>query len=84
MTLVSSLPGTATNKGTYFGDKTAADATIVLTNSTTSATITLYNLKNPDEGMGMSGKDEQLLILRSAARRDASDPDISVTIDETV
>lgn len=84
VSLVTNLPLTSTTLSTYFGDKAAADATIVLTRSTVSATFTLFNLKNPDESPDASGKGEIPLILRSAARGDASDPDIRVVVDETV
>lgn len=84
VSLVTNIPLTSTTWTTYFGDKSAVDATIVLTRSTLSTTITLFNLKNPDEGPGAPGKGEAPLILRSAARGDASDPDIRVVVDETV
>lgn len=80
VSLVTNIPLTSTTWTTYFGDKSAVDATIVLNNGTVSSTITLYNLKNPDEGPNVAGKDEVPLILRSAARGDASDPDILVTV----
>lgn len=80
VSLVTNLPLTTTTLSTYFGDKTAADATIVITNGTETTTFTLYNLKNPDESPELGGKGEVPLILRSAARGDASDPDILVTV----
>jgi opacity protein-like surface antigen len=66
---------------TYFGDKTAVNATITLARSSMSSVITLFNLKNPDEGLEQQGKGESLLTLRSMARGDDDDPDISVTND---
>jgi hypothetical protein len=80
VSLVTNLPFTSTTLSTYFGDKAAADATIVITNGTEAATFALYNLKCPDESPEMNGKGEVPLILRSAARGDASDPDITVTV----
>lgn len=79
VSLVTNIPLTSSTWTTYFGDKAAVDATIVLTNGTMSSTITLFNLKNPDEGPGAT-KAEVPLILRSAARGDATDPDIRVTV----
>ena len=58
VSLVTNIPLTSTTWTTYFGDKSAVDATIVLTRSTLSTTITLFNLKNPDEGQGAPGKGE--------------------------
>lgn len=84
VSLVTNIPLTATTLSTYFGDKAAADATIVLTRSTVSATITLFNLKAPDSSPEVGGKGEVPLVLTSAARGDASDPNIRVVVDETV
>lgn len=84
VSLVTNIPLTPTTWTTYFGNKAAVDATIVLTRGTVSVTITLFNLKAPDKFPGVSGKGEQPLILRSAARSDASDPQIRVVVDETV
>lgn len=78
VTLVTSIPNTTTNLGLFFGDKAAASATVVLTQSTLSSTINLFNLKNPDDSPVMAGKDEILLVLNNAARGDSSNPDISV------
>lgn len=80
VSLVVNLENTTSNLSTYFGDKTAADATVAITNGTVATTFTLYNLKNPDEGPEVGGKGEVPLILRSAARGDASDPDIVCTV----
>ncbi len=79
----TTLPLTSSTLSTYFGDKSASDATIVLTRSGCSVTITLFNLKNPDESPQVSGKDEVPLMLKSVARGDASDPDIRIVVDET-
>jgi|GEM_PF-6628587 len=84
VSLVTNIPLTSALKTVFFGDNAAADATIVLTRGSVSATFTLFNLKAPDEWPGVGGKGEQPLILRSVARRDSSDPDINVVIDETV
>lgn len=82
VTLVTNIELTAANWGTYFGDKAAVDATITIARSINyGSVITLYNLKNPDEGPELGGHGEVPLILRSAARGDASDPDIRVTTD---
>lgn len=81
VSLVTNLPLTSTTLSTYFGDKAAANATIVFTRSPVTITFTLYNLKNPDESPQVSGKGSEVpLILRSAARCDASNPDIKVTV----
>lgn len=84
VSLVTNIPLTASTLTTFFGDKAAVDSTITLTRGTTSAVFTLFNLKCPDESPEVSGKGEAPLILRSAARGDASDPDIRVVVDETV
>ncbi len=84
VSLITNIPLTPTTWTTYFGDKAAVDATIVLTIGTCSVTITLFNLKAPDEFPGAPGKGDVPLILRSAARGDASDPDVRFVIDETV
>lgn len=80
VTLVTNIPLTASTLSTYFGDKAAADATIVLNNGTVTTTFSLFNLKAPDEGFETSGKGEVPLILRGTARADASDPSIRVTV----
>lgn len=80
VSLVTNIPLTPTTWGTYFGDKSAVDATLVITNGTVTTTFTLFNLKNPDEWPDVGGKGEVPLILRSAARGDASDPDLRVTV----
>lgn len=77
VTFRTNIPLTTTTLSTYFGDKAAADATIVLTNGTVTATWTLYNLKNPDQSPQLNGKNEVPLILESVARADSSDPDIN-------
>lgn len=82
VTLASTLPLTATTLSTYFGDKTAADATLVFTRSGCSVTVSLFNLKNPDQSPQQAGKGEVPLILQSAARGDASDPDVRFVVDE--
>lgn len=84
VSLITNIPLTPTTWTTYFGDKAAVDATIVLAFGAVSVTITLFNLKAPDEFPGAQGKGENPLILRSAARGDASDPDVRFVIDETV
>lgn len=80
ISLVTNLPLTTSTLSTYFGDKSAADATIVLDNGTVVTTITLFNLQVPDEGPEVGGKDEVPLILRGIARADASDPSIRMTV----
>lgn len=77
VSLRSHIPLTSSTFSTYFGDKAAADATIVLNNGTVTGTFTLFNLKNPDQSPQMQGKSEVPLILQSVARADASDPDIN-------
>lgn len=79
VTLVTSIPNTTGNLSAFFGDKAAADATVVLTNGSLSSTINLFNLKNPDDSPVMNGKDEILLTLNNAARSDSTHDDISVT-----
>lgn len=81
VSLVTNIPLTSSTWGTYFGDKAAVDATITIGRANMSSVITLFNLKNPDEGPEQSSKGEVPLILRSAARGDASDPDIRITND---
>lgn len=80
VSLVTNIPLTSTTLSTYFGDKTAADATIVLANGAVTTTITLFNLKVPDEGPQVGGKGEVPLILRGVARADASDPSMRFTV----
>lgn len=80
ITLATNIPLTATTLSTYFGDKAAANATIVIDNGTVATTITLNNLQVPDESPVVNGKGESLLILRGVARADASNPSISVTV----
>lgn len=80
VSLQTSIPLTSSTWGTYFGDKSAVDATITLTRGAVSSVITLYNLKHPDQSPQLSGKGEVPLILQSVARGDASDPDISWTV----
>lgn len=80
VSLVSNGPLTSTTWGAHFGDKASADATIVINNGTVSSTITLFNMKYPDDSPDVQGKGEVPLILRSAARGDATDPDIRVTV----
>jgi len=84
VSLDTTIPLTATTLSTFFGDKTPIDATIALTRGTVGATFTLFNLKNPDTSPQVNGKSEVPLVLQSAARGDASDPDIRVVVDETV
>jgi len=78
--LRTNIPLTSSTWGTYFGDKSAVDATITLTRGAVSSVITLYNLKNPDQSPGMTGKGEVPLVLNSQARSDSSDPIIGVTV----
>jgi hypothetical protein len=81
VTLVATMPLTTSNLSTYFGDKTAADATIVMTNGTVATTFTLNNYKVADEGPEMGGKDEVPLILHGMARGDSSSTfDIQTTV----
>lgn len=76
-----SLPLTSATLSTYFGDKTAADATIVITNGTVSTTFTLNNFKVPDDGIEMGGKGEIVLALRGSARGDGTDAfDVQTTV----
>ncbi len=79
VSLVTAIPNTTALLSAFFGDKAAADATVVLTNSTLSCTINLFNLKNADDSPVMNGKDEILLNLTNGARSDNSHDDISVT-----
>lgn len=72
------IPNTASNLAAFFGDKSAADATIVMTQGSLSSTLNLNNLKNPDESPQVNGKDEIMLKLGNSARADSSDPSISV------
>lgn len=78
VSLVTAIPNTTSSLSAFFGDKSAADASIVLTNGALSCTINLYNLKNPDDSPVMNGKDEILLNLNAAARGDSTNPDIQV------
>ena len=80
VTLRTNIPLTSTTWTTYFGDKSAVDATITITRGAVSSVITLFNLKNPDQSPQMSGKGEVPLVLQSQARGDSSDPAISVTV----
>lgn len=81
VTFVANLPLTTTTLSTYFGDKTAADATIVMTNGTVATTFTLNNFKVADDGPEVGGKDESPLILHGQARGDGTDAfDISTTV----
>lgn len=80
--LAARIPLTTTTLSTYFGDKTAADATIVVTNGTVSTTFTLNNLKIPDDGPAeVNGKGECVLVLTGRARGDGTDAyDTQVTV----
>lgn len=76
-----SIPLTTTTLSTYFGDKTAADATIAITNGTVTTTFTLNNFKIPDDGIEVGGKGEVALQLRGNARGDGTDAfDIQTTV----
>lgn len=72
------IPNTASNLSAFFGDKAAADATIVMTQGSLSSTLNLNNLKNPDDSPVVNGKDEIMLKLGNTARADSSDASISV------
>lgn len=81
VTLVANIPLTTTTLSTHFGDKTSADATIVITNGTVVTTITLNNLLIGDEGPEMNGKGESMLRLTGTARGDATDAfDTQITV----
>lgn len=80
VSLATNIPLTSSTWTTYFGDKAAVDATITITRGTVASVITLFNLKNPDRSPELGGKGEVPLVLQSAARGDASDPDIRVTV----
>jgi hypothetical protein len=76
-----SIPLTSTTLSTYFGDKAAADATIVITNGTVATTFTLNNFKIPDDGIEVGGKGEVALQLRGMARGDGTDSfDVQTTV----
>jgi hypothetical protein len=81
VTFAARIPLTTTTLSTYFGDKTAADATLVITNGTAATTFTLNNFKIPDEGPEQNGKDESLLVLTGTARGDSTDSfDVQTTV----
>jgi hypothetical protein len=81
VSLYAALENTATNLSTYFGDKAAADATIVIDNGTVATTFTLNNFKTADESPELGGKDESMLILRGQARGDSSSTfDVQTTV----
>lgn len=79
--LAVNIPLTTTTLSTHFGDKASADATVVITNGTVATTITLNNMRVPDEGPEMNGKGESLLRLTGTARGDATDAyDTQITV----
>lgn len=79
--LMAQLPLTTTTLSTYFGDKTAADATIVMDNGTNATTFTLNNFKVADDGPEVNDKGEVILSLTGMARGDSSTTyDISTTV----
>ncbi len=81
VSLTAAIPNTAANLAAFFGDKSAASATIVMTsgaNGALSDTINLFNLKNFDDSPVMNEKNEIILNLTNSARGDSSNPDISV------
>ena len=81
VTLSATIPLTTTTLSTHFGDKAAADCTIVITNGTVVTTFTLNNFKVADEGPEMNGKGEVPLVLRGRARGDGSDAfDVQTTV----
>lgn len=82
VSLVTNIPLTTTTLSTYFGDKTAADATIVITNGTVATTFTLNNFKVPDDGpTDVNDKGEAVLVLRGMARGDGTDAfDVQTTV----
>lgn len=81
VSLMARIPLTATTLSTYFGDKTAADATIVIDNGTAATTFTLNNFKVPDEGFEVSDKGEVTLLLNGMARGDSSSTfDVQTTV----
>jgi hypothetical protein len=79
--LSTTIPLTSSLLTTFFGDKAAATATIILTRAASHTwTITLYNLKNPDQSPRVSGHNEVPLILESHARSDGTNPDVKFDI----
>jgi hypothetical protein len=81
VTLSAAVPLTTTSLSTHFGDKAAADATIVITNGTVATTFTLNNFKVADDGPEMGDKGEVLLRLNGRARGDGTDAfDVQTTV----
>lgn len=80
VTLRVNVPLTATNLGVFFGDKSAADATLALANGTVTTTFAFQNLQNGDDGPQMNGKGEVALTLDSQARSDSGGASLAVTV----